>query len=133
MTLRDHIKNAVALVSFLFLVALSGCASDSKPTAATATKPAEKSVEKKMLLPVFELPVPSDKSAQEYLGVSGSGMFKLSDIRAKVVIIEVFNMYCPHCQKEAPQVNKLYEVLQEDPDLRNYYEAYWYRHREHPL
>ena len=66
---------------------------------------------------VFELPAPSDDAARNYLGISGEEPFTLSEITAPIVIVEIFNMYCPHCQKEAPQVNELYQLLKEDPKL----------------
>jgi thiol-disulfide isomerase/thioredoxin len=37
--------------------------------------------------------------------------FAISQIKARIVIIEVFTIYCPHCQQEAPLVNKLYEFI----------------------
>lgn len=35
----------------------------------------------------------------------------IGDIRAEVLIVEVFSMYCPFCQKEAPVVNELRERI----------------------
>ncbi|SDK92040.1 Peroxiredoxin [Maridesulfovibrio ferrireducens] len=46
-----------------------------------------------------------------YLGLSGNGPWQLKDIDADFVIIEIFSMYCPHCQAEAPSVNKLFAAL----------------------
>ncbi|MEW6584532.1 MAG: TlpA disulfide reductase family protein [Nitrospirota bacterium] len=61
----------------------------------------------------------SDNSAvQEYLGWQGKGPFRLSQIKADIIIIEVFSMYCPYCQKEAPIVNKLYDTISKRGDLR---------------
>jgi peroxiredoxin len=37
--------------------------------------------------------------------------FALSQIKARIVIIEVFSIYCNHCQLEAPLVNKLYDFI----------------------
>jgi len=39
--------------------------------------------------------------------------------KADVVLIQIFSMYCPHCQKEAPAVNAFYEKLIADPLLRD--------------
>jgi peroxiredoxin len=36
-----------------------------------------------------------------------------------VVIIEIFSMYCPYCQKEAPNVNKLYDKIKASPNLKS--------------
>jgi len=47
-------------------------------------------------LPDFKLPAPKDSADKNYLGVSGSffsGPFKIPQIRANVVIIEIFSMY----------------------------------------
>ena len=44
-------------------------------------------------LPEFTLPVPKSDEHQEYLGLSGKDAFKINEISADVVIIEIFSMY----------------------------------------
>lgn len=44
-------------------------------------------------LPEITLPVPKSDEHQEYLGLTGKESFKLSEISAEVVIIEIFSMY----------------------------------------
>jgi peroxiredoxin len=70
-------------------------------------------------LPPFELPIPQDTKAQSYLGLSGTGQFTIAQIEAKVVIIQIFSMYCPVCQKEAFRVNELYRTIQKRKDLKD--------------
>jgi len=65
------------------------------------------------------LPVPADRADRNYLGLSGWGKtFKMADIKANLVLIEILSMYCPFCQKEAPLVNQLYEAIEKDPALK---------------
>ncbi|GFM38506.1 TlpA family protein disulfide reductase [Desulfovibrio psychrotolerans] len=60
-----------------------------------------------------DVPLAGDLTEEQkgYLGLSGAGPWKFSDIKAGHVIIEVFSMYCPYCQAEAPAVNAVYEAL----------------------
>jgi hypothetical protein len=44
-------------------------------------------------LPSFDLTVPQNVEARNYLGLSDSGQFTIPQIEAQVVIIEIFNMY----------------------------------------
>ena len=83
--------------------------------ALAADKPPEKGEE----MPVINLPVPMDPEERNYLGLSGSGFFKIPQIKAKAVIIEFFSMYCPICQKDAPGVNDLYRLIEKNPDIKN--------------
>ena len=69
-------------------------------------------------LPDFTLAAPKDAAQRSYLGLSGSGAFRIPQIHAKTVIIEIFSMYCPFCQKEAPNVNRVYRKIEADPALR---------------
>jgi peroxiredoxin len=69
-------------------------------------------------LPDISLKVPEDQAQKEYLGLQGNGMFKVPQIMAKVVVIEIFSMYCPYCQREAPNVNSLYRKIEDNPKLR---------------
>lgn len=69
-------------------------------------------------LPSFSLPIPKDLSLKEYLGLSGEGLFRIPEIKTKVLIIEIFSMYCPHCQKDAPRINELYDLFEKNPDLK---------------
>ena len=83
--------------------------------ASGANKPPEKGEQ----LPAINLPIPKNTDERTYLGLSGSGFFKIPQIRAKVVIIEIFSMYCPYCQKDAPGVNELYRLIENNADIKN--------------
>ena len=45
------------------------------------------------VLPEFTLSVPRNDAHQNYLGVVGKDAFSIPEIRADVVIIEIFSMY----------------------------------------
>lgn len=47
---------------------------------------------------------------KSYLGINVD-TFKVSDIQADFVLVEAFSMYCPICQKDAPNVNAVYEAV----------------------
>ena len=70
------------------------------------------------VLPNISLPIPEKPEEQQYLGLDGKGTFTVPKIRAEVVIIEIFSMYCPFCQKEAPNVKALYDMIDQDADLK---------------
>lgn len=82
---------------------------------ATTTMPLSKGER----LPAISLPIPKSPVEKSYLGLSGSGSFQIPQIKAKVIIIEIFSMYCPHCQKDAPGMNELYYLIENHQDYKN--------------
>lgn len=66
-------------------------------------------------MPDLQILAPENEQHRKYLGVEtpAGEPFKISDIKADLLIIELFSMYCPFCQKEAPLVNELYQMLKE--------------------
>jgi len=101
------ILTVLAMITFLFSILVFPALADNKPP------------EKGEGLPVINLPVPKNPDERNYLGVSGSGLFKIPQIKAKAVIVEIFSMYCPYCQKDAPGVNELYRLIENNPDVKN--------------
>ncbi len=83
--------------------------------ASAANKPPQKGE----ALPTINLPVPKNPDERSYLGLSGSGLFKIPQIKAKAVIVEIFSMYCPYCQKDAPGVNQLYRLIENNADIKD--------------
>jgi len=71
------------------------------------------------LLPDFELSVPKDSADRAYLKLSRGGSFKIPQIETQVVIIEIYSMYCPYCQAEAPSMNELYVKIEGNPVLKS--------------
>jgi thiol-disulfide isomerase/thioredoxin len=65
----------------------------------------------------LELPVPKQEGAAKYLSAGAGGSFRVGGIPAETLLIEVFSMYCPYCQAEAPKVNKLYGMVEADSKL----------------
>ncbi|MCE5245076.1 MAG: TlpA disulfide reductase family protein [Syntrophobacteraceae bacterium] len=99
-------------VVFLFLAAVTVGGGPS-PALSAGGPPAEGGV-----LPEIRLPIPHRPQEKTYLGLQGEGDFTILQTRARIVILEVFSMYCPFCQKEAPVVNELFRAIDGDPELR---------------
>lgn len=68
-------------------------------------------------LPDFVLNRQESADPGNYLGLKGKTEFSIPELSFDVVIIEIFSMYCPHCQREAPAVNRFFEILTADPIL----------------
>ena len=68
--------------------------------------------------PSILVPTPEDPPHKRYLGLPEKKSFNVSEVSARVLIIEIFSMYCPFCQREAPSVNKLFETMNSEPTLR---------------
>jgi peroxiredoxin len=64
------------------------------------------------------LAVPDNPDHRTYLGLPEGDSFRVPQIEADVVLVEIFSMYCPACQREAPRVNELYRLIEEDDKLR---------------
>jgi thiol-disulfide isomerase/thioredoxin len=54
----------------------------------------------------------------KYLGLAKQGPFSLKDIKAPYVLVEQFNVNCPHCMHQAPYLNAVYKMVQEDAKLK---------------
>lgn len=66
--------------------------------------------------PEITLDAPADRAHQAYLGLRAAAPFPLRQIPGDALIVQIFSMYCPYCQKEAPRVNALYRRIGERPD-----------------
>lgn len=64
------------------------------------------------------LKAPEDKLHQTYLGI-GDKNFNIADIAARVVLVEIFSMYCPHCQKDAPNMNAFFSLVKKSNSYRD--------------
>jgi peroxiredoxin len=99
-------------IMFIAVLAIGLCVLYSAPLAAP------KELAKGDALPTMKLPVPQTPAAKSYLGLTAGESFTVSQIKAQVVIIEIFNMYCNYCQGEAPLVNELYRLINKDQKLK---------------
>jgi thiol-disulfide isomerase/thioredoxin len=66
----------------------------------------------------MRLEAPEAPDQRKYLGLSASGAFDPTTIPGRLLVIEIFSMYCPHCQREAPAVNNLYQAIEASETLR---------------
>jgi thiol-disulfide isomerase/thioredoxin len=71
----------------------------------------------KASFPIFELPIPKNDVHAKYLGITGTGNFKITQIKSPVLIIEIFSTNCPHCQNATSLVHRLYLAIQARPAL----------------
>ena len=70
------------------------------------------------LLADIRLDAPEAPDARAYLGLTESGSFEPTTIAGQLLVLEIFSMYCPHCQREAPAVNRLYQAIEASETLR---------------
>jgi hypothetical protein len=70
-------------------------------------------------LAAINLQIPKDPTEKGYLGLSGSGYFRIPQIKAKGVLIKIFNLYCPICQSTAMAMAEIYHRIENNSDLKN--------------
>ncbi len=99
------------IVTFLLTLFLVGAQSGICLGLEASENPEARPLAVGMPFPSFALHGNLTKSGRAYLGLPGAGPYSLDQIKAKVVIVEVFSMYCPHCQNEAPVANELHALL----------------------
>jgi len=68
--------------------------------------------------PDVTLTTPRDVAQRAYLGLGAVKTFKITQVKARVVVVEIYSMYCPYCQHEASNVNRLHRVIEADPRLK---------------
>lgn len=66
----------------------------------------------------FQLQPPATDAAAAYLGITATQPFDPRTISGSLLVIEIFSMYCPHCQREAPRVNRLFQAIESSPRLK---------------
>jgi hypothetical protein len=93
----------------LLLVLLAGCApSGSSVRAGGETAKAEGTDFGNVTFPA---PV-SERNAL-YLGLKDAAEpFRVCQVRARLVVVEIFDMYCIYCQRAAPEVNRFYRMVE---------------------
>ena len=69
-------------------------------------------------LPDINLTIPKNSDEKIYLGLSGEGVFKTSQVKAQAVLIKIFNLYCQTCQSTAGIMTEIYEQIENNPDLK---------------
>ena len=70
-----------------------------------------------VLLPDIRLKTALTDEMVNYLGLENGTDFSLQEIRAQIVVIEVFSALCKECHKNAPYVNKLFTIISNDSEL----------------
>jgi hypothetical protein len=68
--------------------------------------------------PEVALKIPFQTGDKTYLGISGGGFFRVKDLKSQIVLVEILNVYCAACQKQAPLYNQLFALIQSKPALR---------------
>lgn len=96
----------IALFFFLFMSGSVFCA------------PVNAEPKKGEKLPAINLPVPKNSAEKIYLGLSKDGSFKIHQIKAKVILIKIFNLYCPICQSTASAMSELHQQIENHPDFK---------------
>ena len=71
------------------------------------------------VFPDLPLKIPDDLSSLEYLGMKKNKPFHLKDLKADLVLVEIMNINCGSCRRQAPAYNKLYELIQSNPDIQS--------------
>ena len=96
-------KRTMILLSIL----LAGCTGTVPQTAEPPRMEAPKAIES------LDIPLPGPSSGADaaYLGLEEStDGFRMDQIKAGVLVVEVFDMYCRFCQGMAPKVDEVYEL-----------------------
>ena len=104
----------VLTIFFCGVVLFLGFPSRS-PSAFPTQKPA---LQRGNLFPDLPLKVSNSPRDSLYLETKANVAFHLKDLKADLVLVEIMNINCGSCRKQAPAYNKLYELIESNPDIQ---------------
>jgi thiol-disulfide isomerase/thioredoxin len=116
--MNKHIPIAAALLCPLLLVLSLGWAGPRAQRAAASRLPGAQASSPTIDFQTIQLPIPSSEQDRAYLGLSGTGHFRVGQLKSRVLLIEVFSFYCIHCQRTAPRMNEVFQEIQKRPAWR---------------
>jgi hypothetical protein len=67
------------------------------------------------LFPPYTFPPPTSPQDRNYFGLSEKKPFTLGDIQTDLIVLELLNIYCTSCQKQAPVYNEVFDLVKRDP------------------
>jgi thiol-disulfide isomerase/thioredoxin len=71
------------------------------------------------VFPKIALKPPVDPKDAAYLGISGKSPFFFSDVKADLLLVEIMNIHCGHCQQQAPILNQLFSLIESSPETKD--------------
>lgn len=101
-------RHGVALLALVLSLAAAAPALAVKASEAPAARPLATGTP----FPDVALIGKLSPEAAASLGLeAGQASQPLSKVTAEVLVVEIFSMYCPYCQAEAPNVNALHDLI----------------------
>ncbi len=71
------------------------------------------------LFPPHTFPPPISLKDRSYFGLAEEKPFTLGDIQADLIVLELLNIYCTSCQKQAPIYNEVFDIVESDPAMKS--------------
>ncbi len=68
--------------------------------------------------PEIDLPTPADADARVYLGVPEAETFRPSQVKTQLLLVELLNTHCLHCQQQTLAYNDLYDLIEGNSETR---------------
>lgn len=68
--------------------------------------------------PEVALPTPPAAADRSYLGLGPEEFFSASQVGGELLLVELLNVHCPHCQMQSASYNELYKLIEADPHSR---------------
>jgi len=70
------------------------------------------------LFPPYTFPPLTSSQDQSYLGLSEGKRFSLGEVQADLIVVELLNIYCTSCQKQASIYNEVFDLVESDPAMK---------------
>jgi hypothetical protein len=104
-------KKGFSVLLVLLLCILSLVVSTSGKSSSKGTKLGD-------LFPSHAFPPPPSSQDLTYLGLTEQKPFSLGDVQAELIVLELLNIYCTSCQKQAPINNEIFALVEKDPIMK---------------
>ena len=105
----------ITFLLFLFLYTAS-CTDETKEPNVDYSTPS--AIADGMQLPKFKITVRSSTQERQYLGLKEDlEIFSISKVPAKIILLEIFSVNCPHCKMQAQKLNNVYKLIHYNNDI----------------